>query len=727
MGQADEIRALARAVAAAGGPQNAPQLAEAILSAADAQAWEAEVGRWLSALRANERAFARAVLGIDVVPELTEIARRYLLEPGGVREALPLGPVSLSLEAAPAVTSRGAAVHQLGLLPASGLGVSLDAGFLRGFGGAARDGPRYLASLGARLGTVAVHAFVVLERPQAGPTSVLALLGARFNPGVQVGFGFQITGVGGLVGVNRRADPDELRARLTSGAAIDAMFPDDPRGRAPELLRALAAFFPAQPGSFVVGPTFQLAWVKIEGADLFTVDLGVVIELPGPTRVIVVGSARAQLGPREAPLLYLRIDVLGVLDFQRSLFSLDAALVDSHAFGIFRVTGSAAARISWGARPYGLLSIGGFFPGFNPEPAQIPPVDRLALTLENPIGGVYLRAEGYLAVTSNTVQFGGRLETGLEAAGLRAGGFIGLDALVQFSPFWFTARFSAGFEVSFEGETFAGVSASGAITGPGPIVIEAELRIEILFLEISWNETFTLGSGDGNIGPQVDDLLDRIAGELRVDNLEARGGEDPRVVPAERQQLGGRTLLTPRGSLVLRQRRVPLGLPLDRVEGVPLRRRSEGAVAATGARPEPPKDWFAPAAYLEPRTEGEEINQPHFERMPAGVEVGFGEDEAGAPTACALGFEEFYKPALVAGSLLVALPRGRLLAAARGARDAAVVRDRSPLVRVRDEEWVVHGAPGVAATSQTHAHVLARDTPGSFALAGGDKPVAWSS
>src|ERR671922_167568 len=79
--------------------------------------------------------------------------------------------------------------------------------------------------------------------------------------------------------------------------------------------RSLAAFFPAQEGSFVVGPTFELAWIKVEGADLFAVDAGLVIELPGPRRIVVVGSARSQLGPPAAPLLYLRIDVLGVLDF----------------------------------------------------------------------------------------------------------------------------------------------------------------------------------------------------------------------------------------------------------------------------------------------------------------------------------------------------------------------------------------------------------------------------
>jgi hypothetical protein len=725
MGQADEIRALAQAAEDAG-VGGARSLAERILTAQSDADWDGAVADWLALVDARPGAFARAVTGIDLGPELTDVIRSHLLDPGGARERAALGPVSLSVDSAPAIATRGAASRQLGLLPASGLGVSLDAGFLRGFGSASREGPRFLAACGARLGTVAVHAFAVLEHPDGAPPSVVALLGVRLVPGVQIGFGFQLTGVGGIVGVHRRVDSDELAARLRTGAAADALFPSDAGGRAIEILRALAAFFPAQEGSFVVGPTFQLAWIKVEGADLFTVDAGLVIELPGPRRIVVVGSARSQLGPPAAPLLYLRIDVLGVLDFQRSLFALDAALVDSHAFGIFRVSGSAAARISWGARPYSVLSIGGFFPGFNPEPAQIPPLDRLAVALESPIGGVYLRAEGYLAVTSNTIQFGGRLETGLEAAGLRAGGFVAVDALVQFSPFWFTAAFEAGLEVAYEDLTFAGISARGTISGPGPVVIHAELSIEILFLELSWSETFSLGSGDADRGPVVDDLLDRLAGELRPENLEARGGEDPRVVPSAREETAGRAVLAPLGSLVFHQRRLPLRLPLDRVEGVPLARRSEAAVEAAGARPDPPQEWFAPGSYLAPRSAGEALNQPAFERMPAGVEVGFGEDDAGTATTHELGFEEVYKPPLTTSPLLVALARSAQLAAARGAGEAPVVRDRSAVVSVRDEEWVVHGAPGAAVTSQTHAHVLARDTPGALALAAADAPVGWA-
>ena len=72
----------------------------------------------------------------------------------------------------------------------------------------------------------------------------MAVLGIRFRPGIQLGFGFELTGVGGLVGYHRRADPDALRARLGSGAAGDVLFCDDPVANAPALLGDLDALFP---------------------------------------------------------------------------------------------------------------------------------------------------------------------------------------------------------------------------------------------------------------------------------------------------------------------------------------------------------------------------------------------------------------------------------------------------------------------------------------------------
>ena len=125
-------------------------------------------------------------------------------------------------------------------------------------------------------------------------------------PGIQLGFGFAVSGFGGLVGINRRADTDLLRERLASGAAGNVLFNDNPMKNAPSLLGDMARFFPDEAGVFLIGPTLQVNWLYI-----VKLDLGIFIELPGPRKIFLAGSARLVLGSEEFALVYLRMDFVG--------------------------------------------------------------------------------------------------------------------------------------------------------------------------------------------------------------------------------------------------------------------------------------------------------------------------------------------------------------------------------------------------------------------------------
>ena len=170
--------------------------------------------------------------------------------------------------------------------------------------------------------------------------------------------------------------------------------------------------------------------------------------------------------------------------------------------------GDGAMRFSWGTTGYLVTTVGGFFPGFNPEPARLPAMRRVGLALDSPVPIIDIRAEGYFAITSNSLQFGGRLEVGI-SLGLSAHGFVQVDAIVQFRPFHFDARVAAGFDVSAGGFSFASVTLSGSICGPGPIVIRGSLSIDVFLFSISWDETFTLGSGPADSLPSPPRLLER--------------------------------------------------------------------------------------------------------------------------------------------------------------------------------------------------------------------------
>ena len=70
--------------------------------------------------------------------------------------------------------------------------------------------------------------------------------------------------------------------------------------------------------------------------------------------------------------MQIRLDILGLLDFQKRVVEFDAVLVDSHLLGILELTGGAAFRLSWGREPYVVLTVGGFHPGYSPAPLVVP-------------------------------------------------------------------------------------------------------------------------------------------------------------------------------------------------------------------------------------------------------------------------------------------------------------------------------------------------------------------
>jgi hypothetical protein len=663
-----------------------------------------------------------------------------------------LGPVDLKV-VVPAVSASRigeAAGDVVGFLAPSGLAINVDAGFAKGGGALSfSDVPhwRLEGAFGVNLGVLSVAALGILERP-GGALSLVMLLSARFTPGIQLGFGFQVSGVGGLIGINRRADTDAMRARLASGAATDALFADNPAANAPAILETLGAIFVPQPGSFVVGPTLQLTWLKIGELDFLHVDAGVFIELPGPARIVIVGRAVAEVPGPGVPLLHFQIDVVGEIDFVKSLLSIRAALVNSQALGIFRAAGDAVVIMCWGSPPYQVLSIGGFYPGFNPAPAVVAPMRRIALSTDfDWLPGLWLHFEAYVAVTSNTFQLGGKLDiefghetvaSSCQAAGagriqadmgidigITAEGYVALDALFQFQPFHYDVDIHGGLRVGVLGQTFAGVDVNGHISGPGPNVINASISIDLWLTDFSWSDTFTVGAGGGEAAQTID-LVPELAKQLVAANMRARGGADPIIAlaPAPATDVA---LVSPLGAIVFSQRAAPLDIPLERFGGLRLRQPTTAAIAPTSAgvskgAVEP--DYFAPGTFME-LSVGEALNQPPFDRLDSGFELDFAGALATAKPL-AVKYQDHYRgrPSFKWGVLLH-FDNG-VLGLMAGRRAAPDVTDRSALVVVKDEPWVTRDGAGAAtnAASRTAAHVAVRQGRASLALPAADSPVS---
>ena len=618
---------------------------------------------------------------------------------GGVTpSALPIGPFQIGEIAASLGSPSG------GGLPGGGSILRLP-----GEGG-------YGGTLELPLGPVQVSAAAVLAMVDGEP-SFLGILGVEFIPPIQLSFGFSLDRVGGIIGVNRRADTDALRAAVRTGTAGDVLFATKPPDSPLVLVVAADHLFPGHPGTHLIGPSLRVSWLSFGPAgSLLSLDVGVVVEIPTGT-VVILGVARAAI-PGLPFVLNLRLDVLGIIDPQQSLVSIDASLVDSHVLGIFEIYGDAALRFCWGSTGYLVVSVGGFYPGFNPEPAHVPAMRRVGFSIDNPIPIIEIRAEGYFAITSNSVQFGGRIEMGIDVI-ISAHGFVQVDAIVQFTPFHFEAKISAGFDVSVDGFSFASVTLSGSISGPGPVVIDGSLSIDVFLFSISWDQTFTLGSGPSDSRPSPPSLLSVLAEELaKPSNAQAGSIGDPDVVLKPGPTRPGVAAVPPTGTLRVEQRRAPLGVLVERVDGAALDHHQGVVFQSPGTDL---TDRFSPGSYIA-LTDAEAVNRPPFDVLTSGRELA----PPDPPPVDALPDTRKVRQIVIntgAPKLRHEIEGQPVLIAAMAqmtgaARRPAALSDTTPLVTASPEQWTAV-ADGTSHGSATAAHQHAR-YHGGVAVAGAD-------
>jgi hypothetical protein len=609
-----------------------------------------------------------------------------------------LGPVTVTIADFGAWAGRSNG-QVFGALAPSGVGVDIDAGIVQGGGFLVEDPPtsaRFLGALALKVLALGVGAFGIYEKTATGRTSFVVIMGARF-PGIQLGFGFMLTGLGGMVGINRRADLDQLSARLSSGAAGNVLFCEDPVRNAPALFGDLAAFFPPADGIVIVGPTLQLGWLYI-----LRLDIGVLIELPGPSKIIVVGSARAVIpGLGSAvPLVYLRIDILGGVDFTASLIFFDASLVDSSVLAIFTLTGDAAFRFSYGASPYVLLSIGGFHPSYNPEPIKIRRLARASAGYSINVGvHIWMRSTFYFAFTPNTLQLGGGVEAGLEIGPVAAHGHFAFDALVQFKPFYFVFSVDAGFDIEFEDISLCSVNIHGTVSGPGPLVISASVSFKVLFVRFSFDQTFSLGSGNGDVQRVDVAVLDELLKEVpRIENVHAEDAEHAVILKKTAAQ--GIALVSASSRISWTQRLAPFDVLLERYGGAPLSRQYQVSLD-TDVPADTVKDVFGLGSYANV-TAAQSLNNDTFHREKAGVALSSGVRPSVAQTKKDIRISVLHIPTLK--TLFDNVAAWHVSAALHGAVGApggqASVAPSDPLVKVHDESWqALDGRGGVIASN----------------------------
>ena len=516
-----------------------------------------------------------------------------------------------------------------GFKPPSGVGVAVDAPAVSGGGYLFLDADKgqYAGIVQLNIeGGIAVTAIglITTRLPSGAPGfSFLVIITAEDFQPIPIGLGFSLTGIGGIVAVNRTCDEDFLREGLKNQTLNDVLFPSDPIKNAAHILGTFDHAFPARAGSYLFGPVAQISWGS---PPILTMDLGLVLELGNRTRLIVLGRVAAILPTEHNDLLRLQMNSLGVIDFDKGTIAVDAVLYDSRLVGKFPITGSMAMRVSWGADRVLALSIGGFHPAFKPPPA-FPVLARLAITFSNS-GDFRLRAESYLAITSNTLQFGAKVDLYASAGGFAIAGLLGYDVLIQFDPFAFVADLYASVQLQYHGHNLFKVSVAGQLSGPRPLHIRGKATFEIFWCDVSVSFDKTLVSGDRPPSLPPVNVTDQLIAALN--DRRNWGGQlaagDRGVVTVRAAGDAATIALHPLGTLSVKQTVVPLDLDIAKFgNATPADARHFSItgvrVNGTAATFQQVFDSFAPAQFLD-LSDDQKLAAPSFQEMVAGVSVG---------------------------------------------------------------------------------------------------------
>lgn len=516
----------------------------------------------------------------------------------------------------------------VGFKPPTGLGLEIDAGGFVGGGFLNFDSTKGEYSGGLELtfqGTISIRAIGILSTKTGSGSgfSLLILVVTEFPP-IQLSFGFTLLGVGGLLGLNRSVLLDQLQTGVRDGSLNSVLFPVDVVANAPRILGDLQRIFPTQDGLFLVGPMAKLGWGT---PTLINLEIGLILDLPRPA-FAVVGILRLAAPTDDVAVLHLTVSFAGSVDFEKGQLQFDASLFDSRVLN-FTLTGDMAVRVYWKDNANLLLTVGGFNPAYTPPPMNLGTLARLGIVFFE--GNPDVRAEAYFAVTSNTVQFGGKLEVKYGIDAFNVYGFIGLDVLINFHPFHFVAEISGQLAVRTGSHVLFSIQLDFVLEGPKPLHAHGTGSFEIGFI---FTITFSV-SFDVTIGNPLTELLDAIdvLGEI-VKALSNLGNWRPVLPSSSNQSVTLRTLpdaaqtlvLHPFGTLAISQKACPLNTAIQRFGSATPTKTGTFTIVDVqlGSAPTSTSttaEEFAPAQFFN-LSDAEKLSRPSFSSFESGVTLG---------------------------------------------------------------------------------------------------------
>jgi hypothetical protein len=524
-----------------------------------------------------------------------------------------------------------------GFKPPNGVGLTIDAEVVRGGGYLYFDFDKeeYAGVLELDLsGIVSVKAIgLITTRMPDGSAgfSLLIIITAEFGSPIQLGFGFTLSGVGGLLGLNRTMRLEVIATGIRDGGINSLMFPQNVVENAPRIISDLKTYFPVEEGTFLIGPMVKIGWGT---PNLITVSLGILIEIPG--NIAILGVLKVALPDDEAAVIVIQVNFMGAIEFDKKRLWFLAALFESRVLFI-TLEGEMGLLVGWGDDASFVVSVGGFHPAFNPPPLPFGAIARIAISILNE-DYARIRIEGYFAVTSNSVQFGAAVELFFGVSAFRIEGHLAFDALFRFSPFYFIISISTSLSVKVFGIGLFSVSFHGSLEGPTPWHVEGTGSISLLFFDIDVDFSHTWGN-------EVETTLDPISvlpllvGEFqKPENWRAVLPDNNQLLVTLRSFEPGATdmVLHPVGSLQVSQRVVPLGITIDKVGNQkPSDANKFDVTVGTSVgidRKSELQEPFAVGQFFA-KSDNELLNAKSFEPMKSGLELSVAGEQYSAPEA----------------------------------------------------------------------------------------------
>jgi Family of unknown function (DUF6603) len=519
----------------------------------------------------------------------------------------------------------GPVQFELGFKPPEGVGLSIDAGAVRGGGYLYFnfEDEEYAGVLQLKileLVSITAIALITTRMPDGSSSfSLLVIISVEFVPGIQLGLGFTLIGLGGLLGLNRTMLLEPLMNGVRTGTINSIMFPQgDIIANAPRIISDLRAIFPPYVGKFLIGPMAKLGWGT---PTIVSVSLGVIIEIPG--NIAIIGILRLALPTPDAALIIIQVAFAGAIEFDRKRLFFFATLFDSRIL-FLTLEGGMGLLLAWGDDPSFVFSVGGFHPRFTPPPLPFPSPDRLAITLLNTPTSV-VRITAYFAVTSNTVQIGAAAEIrfGFEDFGIE--GHLGFDALFQFSPFYFIIEVNISLRLNVFGLDVLSVRVELTLEGPSPWRARGTGHVSLLFFEISADFDVTWGDRAETTLPPIA-VLPLLQAEFdKKENWTASlpAGRKLMVALRAATEMPNQLVMHPLGSLRVSQRLLPLALALDKfgTQTPSDAKRFELLVSGGGlAKIGDAREKFAMAQFVK-MDDATKLSRPSYESGNGGLEL----------------------------------------------------------------------------------------------------------